>query len=1425
MAEITANGIGLDTLLGDSAEAAKVNRSENYSAFFGIPQIQAYDYDDAIREVVEERKRVQATAGKPEKYDPLLTFDPDAIAGVDPFTGTTARDNAEILYPLARPWLRLGYTTAGALNESVQHVTESLKKISDFAARNLGQFGDAPASLVPTFSEWAKKYQQNADYWKGKAKATGEGAGEIEGLFIDFFGEVGGSFIPAMAEFLPTVKGPAIFYHGAKGATEAEAQGKDPFLGFMRGAMERGILGDLLHTMSVLSKPVRATTTGILFEEQSRLAPAPEGQEAKPEQNLKAGATGFLFGLMGGKGKYGVRQIGEEIINLEKEYTAKAREMDIRGAGVVGSEAGAVGKDISKKEGEKEQEPGQEKKEGERADLLPSKGEIVEPGATPGAGGEKTDTMTPERRQKLLSGEEAVSFEDAQRILSELPQEPFEATAEAVQGDKLSPEAKAIYDQTEAALTQSAKINIKNQIRQETGQIKAGDVLEMKEIDLLNLQMRAASRAARQAFGSGKKEGENWGIMRGLTYGAKEGFREGKREGAEEGLNAGILKGLMAGAREGFAEGKRVAAEHYRLMVERAKQRAEARKELKGIVSDLKDVSKSLSTMDEFNAENIKGLLDGLDLTKLSTKKRLELEKTRDFLARSPDTEMPDHILDDLSRLDRTPVRDLTVDEIRSLHTAVMHYAKQAEMKETLRVGREKRKFKEAKEQSIGEMKEPGEPEMEVLTTKPDLWDKFASAGDWVRKTLGIRQNMYDYVVEKISGANSTIHQVFFRDVHDGRIIQLKYGQDARKMFREDLENSGFSIKAGKARDKWLDEWTTAGEVLIGDKIVPLELQRHQRISLYRHLMNEDNAAAITEGGFGLKNAPSSKGYTPNTVIRFTDAGKDAFLKSMTPEEIRFAHAADRLFEEQFKRLDEVFRRINGYPLPRVENYMPKEVMPLQRGGLAFESEEGMEAFRQFTARVGIDKGMLIARTSSKKPIYVNDFRYDLTKSVERAGAYIGLEEPMRNASKLLYDIDFKRELVDRYGRETWEEVEKGLKDLAGSHRQATDTERGLMKLKTTAVQSILSVNPWIWANQPFSLALYNTYVEPRYLFKGMWDSATKPNETLERHRMYSPELVDRIEGGYDRDVATVFKQQSDKLFYGGNEPLKNKLMEPTKWFDLTAVVPGMQGSFYKAMAEFKSGKMSSTLSRALNLTDAQVAKMSMEERIVQAYKFADWTTERTQAQSGMEFRSSLTRGGTAEQFFTAFGSQVNTMLNLVRRSYNEYQVTGSKESLHNAGKAIFQVFFLNAAFMMGIDKVRDFVYGREGKSVIQGFVDNAAGLLFFARDVERTVASALEEGYRAPDAKIPLQKYLDVMKSIGVNIHTICTSPDQKKVQDAWINMIDDHLTLLALYTGYPYETPLRVGQAIFGENKPQKKKGQGVFDMIEDEVGGVFE
>ena len=984
-------------------------------------------------------------------------------------------------------------------------------------------------------------------------------------------------------------------------------------------------------------------------------------------------------------------------------------------------------------------------------------------------------------------------------------------------GDKIDPGELArtdpvlskLYEATKKALAPSRIANIKAMIRRVTGQVKVQDILEVKELDALNDQIRYAARQAKIAFGEGKGAGEVRGWFEGRKFGDRIGHREGKAEGKEE------------------------TAERFQQSIERAKVRTMQRAAIRKMIKELKTVDPS--TMTDYTRGEVTTLLDDMDLTKLSSKKRLSLERTREYLERSPDTELPDYVMDDLARLDKMAVRDLTFDQLDSLHKAVMSLAAQSRRAQKIWDGVQDRHNREVVAQSVGEMRPPEQILGDIISTKPTMWDKVSSVTDWVRKSLGIRQDSFDLIVETLAGPNSTMHRVLYRGVKDGdptglipgrgKIGEKRYIQNSQAAFRKDLEETGFfdmpEIRYGIRKipdvDRWLNERV---KIEIDGRI--WELSRGERMSLYRHSLNGDNRRALVESGIGFKHAPPSSGIKPNTIIPLREADIEGIVASLSQAERAFAgKPIDNLFSRQGVELDNTFYDLNLYRMELQENYYPKDVMPLSRGGLDLETEEGMEAFREFTARVGIDKGMLISRVGSTRPIYLNDLMSDITRSVTRSAAYIHLEGPMRNASKLLYDTDFKSNLVDRYGRDAWVEIEKGLKDIATNYRLWTETEKGLMKLKTNAVSSILALNPWIWMNQPASIVFYNIYVESNYLAKGLMDVATPEGlrNTLDTIRAYSPELVDRMEGGYDRDVAAAFQQGRQKEFYSGKGTLKEKLLAPTKWSDLTAVIPGMRAAYLKAMDEFQTGKLSKHVKDALDIQDPSVVeRWTPAEMEANAWKFADWVTERTQAQSTMEHRSPLSRGTPLEQVFTAMTSQTTAMLGVLRRTTREYKRTGDPEAKSAMMKAYVQVFIVNATLMLGIDRLRDELYGRESKSIVHGFIDNAASTVIFLRDIVTATSSHVFEGERGFDVKYPVQKFSEHMTKAAADLNTIVTTKNEKTRQEAWGSFVDNMIGTVALLSGYPYQTPKRILEGVVGDNPPPKKKRPDFEDELLD-------
>lgn len=918
-------------------------------------------------------------------------------------------------------------------------------------------------------------------------------------------------------------------------------------------------------------------------------------------------------------------------------------------------------------------------------------------------------------------------------------------------------------------------LGLKKFIREETGQVRAGELL-VSGYDALTAGLQKSAAAARVAYREGKVEGA---------------LRENRRQ---------------------------------QEMLIRAKVTKEARQEVTNIIKDLKNIQRNVKTMTPGNADKIEALLESIDLTSLSTRKMLELSATREFLANNPNTELPSYVLDDLARLDKTGARDLSFDELKSLHMAVMQYAHNSELAQKIFDGRTMKDRAEVLSQVIAELPERGEKTRDLIRLKPSLMDNVKSRGEWFRKTLGIRQDSYRLIVESISGINSTVDRVLGREINKGTDTQLRYRQDSHNLFRDDLAAEGFEEgKSDKYGIKDITKWLDEHQDIKLDSGVTIQLQRGQVMALFRHALNEDNRAAIVEGGIGIKKPTPSSGLTPNDVIKFTEADIDRIIGNMKPEELAFAgRAFDNLFERQWDDLNDVFVRLNHYRASKADGvYYPKEPLPLHRGGMLAEVEEGMEAFRNYTARVGIHKGFLIERVGSKAPIYLNHIMHDATNSIEKSAAYIGLEEPMRRASALVYDKEFQLELSNRLGVDAWKEIEKGLKDIAGTGRDYSVTEEGILKLRTNTVSGIIALNPWIWLNQPAGFLLFNTYVESKYLMQGVVDTALHRADVVEAFRTNSPMLAERMFASYDRDLSKQFTQKRDVDLYGGKTSLVQKGINPTKTFDIASILPGMQGATYKALAEFESGKVSLNVKRAIDKTDEQIAAMTPEEKIIAAYEFADWCVENTQAMAGKEHQAPVQRGGTVEQIATSFGSQTNAMLNLTRRTWRQYKRTRDPEDLRTFAKATFQVFMINAAFMYGVDALRNALYGREDKTITEAVVDNAAGMVFWLRDVEKMAMSHLQQGAQGFDVKYPVTKIYTILGNMAADFRTIATARNAKQIEEAWLNLVDQIISAGALAKGLPYETPKRIVKSIFMEEPPKRKKRkEGAIDVLEDEI-----
>lgn len=851
-------------------------------------------------------------------------------------------------------------------------------------------------------------------------------------------------------------------------------------------------------------------------------------------------------------------------------------------------------------------------------------------------------------------------------------------------------------------------------------------------------------------------------------------------------------------ARTAVVAGKRIGKEAERerkAEVEaKAKVRKSTRDHIKKMVSDIKKVSKETDYMSPAQAEPIKQLVDNIDFVKHRKKTILNLEKIRNYLEGNPDAEMPSYIIEKLKTLEHRDMNDITLEELENIHDAVMHYAQLHKLKKTLRVGRERRKFSEALAQSIEEMKPTKKVVSTIVQSGKGAFGRIKDTGQLIKSTFGVRHNHYDLIVESISGPNSVSDKVLYQGVKDGITKQIKYKQDVYKERTTAIEQI---MEKRDIKDivRWKGE-----RVLIGK----FNLTRGERMALYRHSLNENNIRHLIGGkgsGFSLKDVAAEGKYKVNKI---TKGQIGEIVRSLSKAEKEYADL-DTLFIAQGKALADTFYQKNHYSLRLEDKYYPIEVM---RTALEEEQEAKsiLEELKHQWIRVGISKGMLERRVKSKLPIYLNDIDYDLNRSILHAAAYVGLEIPLSNASKLLYNNTYKANMIQRYGETTWKEIGQGLRDIAGEYKSYTDTERLLLKVKNKLTPAFLGANPFVWMIQPLSHAAYSAYVKPKYMMMGMVDYIVHGKSVLERHKLYSPEFLERKEAGYSRDVSDVFKKGAEKRLYKGKKTLQELMLSPIKWFDQHAVAPGMQGAILQVLAEVKEGRLSRETKIALDIEDSAIVGLTPMEQMNLAYKYADYATERTQPMFRPEHQAPLQRGTPLEKLFTQFGSFTNQALNLIRRSWRDVQRTKDPLAYKKMAMVLFSLGVVNTLGIMGRDELRDWLYGRDtkDKSWVGRIAKSWAGYFFFIRDIANSLVSYVERGpFLGYDVSIPIMAPINLFVRVATNGIAALTETSNRRQEKAAMQALDDTIELLLMSQGLPYEAP--------------KKTVKGVIEKIE--------
>lgn len=831
-----------------------------------------------------------------------------------------------------------------------------------------------------------------------------------------------------------------------------------------------------------------------------------------------------------------------------------------------------------------------------------------------------------------------------------------------------------------------------------------------------------------------------------------------------------VEKGQEQTARQAFTEGKKQGTiqqkEEFETYVAKIRQKEALRgrfNKARGVIQKAFGQAKTLRPLAR---AYVKGIQDKLDLTKPRTKTIHELTEVARFMKEHPEHDVPQYVIDKITRMSKTPIQDLTIDEVEDIAGNVQAYIRQSQLINNIIIKGRLHAAKEISTESV-----------ENIYTKPPQvrYDpKDISSEDFekrvgvIKELAGVKSWNAEMISEILDykGKKPIVHNIMYKGIDEGTDKMFAYQNNAEEIIQTGIKDAGI-------RD--LDTWSRAiggkkaktVEVLItkGRKI---KMTKGERVAFILHSMNEKNLAHITKGGFAFEH---------NKTRIFRGIGREdigAIIKSATPEELKMVSVIRGAIDNMGTELNKTSMSLYGREIFTEPNYWRIRTNSLDRYVDALKT-------RSFGHKTLEGMGFLKERRNAKNAIVLEDAFSTLYKHVKQTSAFHGLAEPLRNAKMLLHDKNFKMAVMRNRGGHYWRALKRYLDDIEGTSISTSDVEKIATKLINKVDLAVLGLNPFVMLKQPVSYLMATTEMDVKYLLRA---AVTRPD--FAEIAKWSPQLRDRLKGKVTRELGELGQVGAVRQFFTGRSPLTHRVMDGIRFFDLQ------------------------TIGRVWNATKFEVAErfpnLKGNEYMAKVKERAEEVIRKTQPTFNIKDRSEIGRDRSVFiRLLTKYTSQRNKNYIQLRRAWNKYETgRGTVKDKAKLIKRIATVVIANAIAIEGINEMRNLAYKRKTSPLTFALntIGTAMGNMYFVGDVFKSIASKYERGMFGYDLNNPLSSAVqDVINAIAETsrgIDQIVTEEryksskkkDELKWKTTMLRALDKALTGVGMFTGVPYRT-----------------------------------
>lgn len=703
---------------------------------------------------------------------------------------------------------------------------------------------------------------------------------------------------------------------------------------------------------------------------------------------------------------------------------------------------------------------------------------------------------------------------------------------------------------------------------------------------------------------------------------------------SEESALKGRLKAEEQASKAGFGAGKAVGKEKEALRNAEMQLRDRARKEAAAEVKKLVNGIQNLNTKNlplEYQ-DMIEAIKKQYDLSKRTQKTLARRESMKAFVERQREAgetiNIPDELLD---LLDKKSLNDMTLDDLREIHTTVMRLYKIGKLKDKLLTMQEDRRFADIVKEAV-----------DTITKGKGL-----SADSTLVKAL--RKQDKSFAKMSLDSLQYFMKvnlrpEVMFNQMDDWNVRGI-----CSKIW--DL------LEAADEQHSLDKDITIARLEQIFEGLSPKEIHKKYDVGRYKGI-TKDNMFKIYVHTFTPEgmNYIEGSGITEQDIKDITNFLSDK-EKKMIDDWFDFAD------NSMWPRISEVREDIDGEHLAKVDHYFTIA----RTEGVQYDKELEQDILQaRYARRPGMQKGFVEARTGVKGRGFADfSFFKDLSSHIDKVEHYIAFARAVRDARKFLYAPEIKSAISQKYGEDYYKILDKWLKDTAYGKLSRVDDW----------FNNVLSASRRQFAPALLSFNFLTTAKQILGYFPGM-EYAGK-SSTLMATAKY---IVNPIK--YTRMV----KSKSVMMRYRNMRQEREFEELASKWGSLEKLGHLSGWNRVQKMGLWLTLAVDRVISTCVwgGSYDNSISKGMNEE---DAVREANRVTRRTQPMGGLIHLPDLFRGPESTRQITFLRGHTNKFLNL------QYEMIAKKKNGNSSnGKFISQVLFMCLIPAVGfflIDKKR----------------------------------------------------------------------------------------------------------------------------------------